>query len=1020
MKPLRLSLQAFGPFADKQEVDFRLLGENPLFLINGPTGAGKSSILDAICFALYGKTTADEREASAMRCDQAQPMTLTEVSLDFTLGGKYYRVNRAPQQQRPKARGEGFTTDNGYATLWQVLENGELKLIVAKKVKEVTSEIESITGLNVEQFRQVMVLPQGKFRELLLADSRDREKIFGQLFQTNIYKRIEEELRQQASIIQNDVKSLHDQIKGILHSAELNNEDEIDSQLDLLKPDLKKLVVNKENAQKLYQEALKQKDSALALLTQFEELEASKKNLSELQKLQPQIQTEKEKLDKATLAEKNKPLFDETLRIKSEYCSVDEELISNGNILQQAKKAYDIAQSDFEKAKKSFKAVDQLKQKQHVLLRYEEKIVNLSEANKSASQAQEKYDYGAKKSGQLQQEINSQNLEKERLIEELLSLQKAVSALAFNTLKLDDISRLYALRKKLELAEKAVKSMSADLISAQKQLVQSSKNAELSQQAVKTQEMLWHAGQAVSLAKELQPDKPCPVCGSNEHPSPALVDNNDPIVSQQQVEDARIQAEKEMAKKIRDEKLLGKIELELKQLQKEITDHRQVLGEFSGQSVKQLESSVKSLQSEIKLNQQKKNRLDVVDKNLSSIQVETETLQLKLMECSQQNEMLKKEAFQKQAAVTILTKEIPQEYHNRQILQEQQQQLSTTIEQLSGKLESATEQAEQTRIKLTEVDTQSLSLKKQKTILSEKLTHSKVTWMNALNQSVFVNEDDYKLSILTENDKLLLKDRIDKYDTQVTQFMGAIKQQKNSLKNKVVPDMDSLDKDCKQQLENYQQIEKEWHELDSRVKQLKSVHKKLKKAHEENTELEAEYAIYGTLSDVANGRTSNKISLQRFVLSVLLDDVLIQASQRLRLMSKGRYQLLRKDARAKGNLASGLELDVEDAYTGKTRSVATLSGGESFMAALALALGLSDVVQAYAGGVKLDMLFIDEGFGSLDQESLDLAIRTLIDLQSTGRMIGIISHVTELKEQIQLRLDVVSSNAGSTIKTIST
>ena len=175
-----------------------------------------------------------------------------------------------------------------------------------------------------------------------------------------------------------------------------------------------------------------------------------------------------------------------------------------------------------------------------------------------------------------------------------------------------------------------------------------------------------------------------------------------------------------------------------------------------------------------------------------------------------------------------------------------------------------------------------------------------------------------------------------------------------------------------------------------------------------------------TLSDVANGQAGNKISFQRFVLSVLLDDVLIQASQRLNIMSSGRYQLVRKEDRAKGNKASGLELEVEDSYTGKTRSVATLSGGESFMAALSLALGLSDVVQSYAGGIKLDTLFIDEGFGSLDTESLDLAIKTLIDLQASGRTIGIISHVTELKEQMTLRLDVdaVSSHGGSSVRTV--
>jgi exonuclease SbcC len=169
---------------------------------------------------------------------------------------------------------------------------------------------------------------------------------------------------------------------------------------------------------------------------------------------------------------------------------------------------------------------------------------------------------------------------------------------------------------------------------------------------------------------------------------------------------------------------------------------------------------------------------------------------------------------------------------------------------------------------------------------------------------------------------------------------------------------------------------------------------------------------------VASGGTGQKVSLQRFVLSVLLDDVLIQASQRLQLMSKGRYQLIRKEDRAKGNKASGLELEVEDGNTGKSRSVATLSGGESFMAALSLALGLSDVVQSYAGGIKLDMFFIDEGFGSLDVESLDAVIQVVIDLQSSGQTIGIISHVTELKEQMALRIDVQSGSTGSHISSV--
>ncbi|MGK0501191.1 MAG: exonuclease SbcC [Oceanicoccus sp.] len=240
----------------------------------------------------------------------------------------------------------------------------------------------------------------------------------------------------------------------------------------------------------------------------------------------------------------------------------------------------------------------------------------------------------------------------------------------------------------------------------------------------------------------------------------------------------------------------------------------------------------------------------------------------------------------------------------------------------------------------------------------------------------------------------------------------------SDVEDKVKPDLDVIEGSLLAINAIYVQADAVWRKIEERNNQLKAVEKKLEQAHKKNAALEAKYKIIGTLSDVANGQTGNKISLQRFVLSVLLDDVLIQASQRLIQMSKGRYRLVRKEDRAKGNKASGLELEVDDGYSGKTRSVATLSGGESFLAALSLALGLSDVVQSYAGGIKLDTLFIDEGFGSLDPESLDLAVRTLIDLQASGRMIGIISHVSELKEQMALRVDVISDRAGSRIATV--
>ena len=244
-------------------------------------------------------------------------------------------------------------------------------------------------------------------------------------------------------------------------------------------------------------------------------------------------------------------------------------------------------------------------------------------------------------------------------------------------------------------------------------------------------------------------------------------------------------------------------------------------------------------------------------------------------------------------------------------------------------------------------------------------------------------------------------------------------QLKAELTTQTAPDLTQVAQVLTDKTTEFKAADTAWRVLEERNNLLSMIKQQLTELKAQTADLHAQYAIIGTLSDVANGATGKRISLQRFVLSVLLDDVLLQASQRLTLMSKGRYRLLRRQDAIGGNAAAGLDLEVEDSYTDKSRPVATLSGGESFMAALSLALGLSDVVQSYAGGIKLDTLFIDEGFGSLDPESLDLAIKTLIDLQATGRTIGIISHVSELKEQMSLRIDVKSARDGSSINTVS-
>jgi exonuclease SbcC len=288
-----------------------------------------------------------------------------------------------------------------------------------------------------------------------------------------------------------------------------------------------------------------------------------------------------------------------------------------------------------------------------------------------------------------------------------------------------------------------------------------------------------------------------------------------------------------------------------------------------------------------------------------------------------------------------------------------------------------------------------------------------------LAASAFEDDNAFIQSKATEQELQAWQSEIDQFKEKQTQLEQTISDLNQALAEKELPNIDLITENFKEAEVAYNNERKILDDARALHEKLSGVRKQIETLHEKNEKLEEAYKIFGTLFDVASGKTGSRISLHRFVLGVLLDDVLIQASQRLSLMSKGRYRLERKTEGFKGSAGRGLDLMVEDGYTGKVRDVATLSGGESFMAALALALGLSDVVQSYSGGIRLETLFIDEGFGSLDPESLELAVQTLVDLQQSGRMIGVISHVSELKEQMAQRIDVMPARTGSTVSVYS-
>lgn len=1018
MKPVKLTIQAFGPFAGTEQVDFTKLGSNPLFLINGPTGAGKSSILDAICFALYGQTTGNERDGTQMRCDHADLSILTEVSLEFALGNKHFLIRRVPVQERAKRSGEGATTQPAEAQLRELDGSEDGRLLVSKSVTEATIEIKQLIGLGVEQFRQVMVLPQGKFRELLMADSKQRESIFSQLFETHIYKKIENKLKEKAAGIKQAVERHQSEVRGILQAAEVSAEVELDQELLTLKPQLKAAMSARDSAEQQLKIAQKNKDEALALNQRFEVLATKQTELSNKQAAAAEFDAKQKMLDQSLQAQGIYHLYSAQQSESKKLANFRQQSEICKKTWRDANQQHIEASKQLEHAKVAAKELDNLKAEQAELQRHQKQMVELGKAQanlhvrtNTANQSRLQCDDKKTEISTLEQELTTKEQlsnDHAKALEDLIPEQQVLAVLAG---KLKELGELEAIRQSIQ-AIHLQKSKTQEQLETQTKLFNNAK-----QEATQT-ELSWHAGQAALLAAELQQDQPCPVCGSKEHPEPAATHSEGILTTKQQVAAAR-----ELETQSRDQlqvvkDSLAQLSNQLEILASKLATSEQALGEYAEHSIEELKQEQQRTQSSVD---------SLIALKLQKDQLDLRVAQIKKLHLSGRDVLASLEAqaiadnesvVQARTTVEQIANQIPSKYAEPEALENAIQTIGSNIQLLSDQLNAAENSSKKTQTALDQALATGQAVSAQLSEQEHLDASASEAWQKALNQSKFNDLEQFLAARLDEQKQSSLKREVDDYRSALQSVDAIVKQLTVELKGKNSANLTVIDQLLEEKSKVFTDLDNIWRNLQARHNGLLSVKQKLTKAKAANEALNKQYAVFGTLNDVANGATGNKISLQRFVLTILLDDVLIQATHRLSIMSNGRYGLVRKEDRAKGNKASGLELEVQDGNTGKTRSVATLSGGESFIAALSLALGLSDVVQSYAGGITLDTLFIDEGFGSLDTESLDAAIRVLQDLQASGRMIGIISHVTELKEQMALRIDVIGSRTGSSIKTI--
>ncbi len=1011
MRPIKLTMTAFGPFATTEIIEFDKLGDNPLFLINGPTGSGKTTILDGICFALYGSTTGNERDARQMRCDHSAPDTLTEVELIFSLNERRYRITRQPDQEKPKTRGEGFTNHGASAELLHIGADGAEQLLVARKVGEANETIQTLTGLNADQFRQVMVLPQGKFRELLMANSRDREAIFSQLFQTHIYKRIEDHLKDQAGTIRKEVEAQRNQQKGILEAADVDNSDALENELVQLQPVHAAAKAAKLAATAAQQQANDELKAAQQLVADFTRLAESENKLKTLEARKPLIDAKRAEQALAEEANRLNPLFRDVERCTKQlslattrWQQAQAEQGTKAALLKQADKA-------LEQAVQREPQLDAAKQHLTTLETYRQRVTQLETARVNKQQATNALAKAKAALLKAQTDADAINAKRNQAEQEQQTLATAVQALGGKQLALKTLAYQLGLKhEQVKLAQQVTQSETALL--KQQGVFDSATRASTQEAKNTTQvEIAWHQGQAALLAAELEDAQPCPVCGSTDHPQPAV--SIDAIPTEQDLNQARTQASDARDLLTKAGHALEKLKTGLEHLGTQLTGTEQKLGAVAEQPLKAVQADHDALEKEVAQLSQQQQRQERLASEIQQLkQGETAAAQA-LAASNDKHAEAKTGSATAEQQVQNAEQELPDAYRAAGALEAAITAGETAKAALALAISTAREQHKTATAISKAADATLHSADQAKGDAVDAQAKALEAWHDTLRTSNFEDEKQFQLALFDDATLAGLKAQISAYETQCNREKGAVAAQKNALQGKSKPELDTLQGKLAETTEASQAAETAFQEIDKRYSRLVDTRNKLHRALEQTANLEKRYALIGTLADVANGNTGNKISLQRFVLSVLLDDVLLVASTRLKMMSKDRYQLLRNQDRAKGGGASGLDLVVEDAYTGNQRPVATLSGGESFMAALSLALGLSDIVQAYAGGIRLDTLFIDEGFGSLDPESLDLAINTLVDLQATGRMVGIISHVPELKEWMNVRLDVIPDRGGS-------
>jgi DNA repair protein SbcC/Rad50 len=1017
MKPLKLTLRAFGPYAGEEVLDFREIEDRSFFLIHGPTGSGKTSILDGVCFALYGETSGRERDGRLMRSHHSGPEVLTEVTLDFSIGNEVYRVRRSPEQERPRKKGAGTTRERAQATLWRrtgVADDLQAGTVLAGQWSRVTEVVEGLLGFQSDQFRQVVMLPQGQFRRFLLADSRERQEILEVLFQTEIFRRIEEALKQAAKGIQDRLKEQEHQRKFLLNLAQVESEEELRHRHRAVVSQQENL--NREWAGFQAQEVKAQEelDRGRQVLAKITERDQALAALAELEAQKAEIEANQTKLERALKVAALRDLEAHFQARETELTQAAKKRQQAAEDLESARADKQKAEAELEKEQKRDQEREEVRQSLGKLEELLTKVKDFAEARK-VQMIFEQQVTQAKKAHDQEQAHWEQCLNKLRELRAASeSCQLTATQAEARRLALHEAERLFNTSSRLQQQRKELKDSRSALENAAADTQKFEHELSRAREKLENVEHAWFEGQAAILAQKLVPGAPCPVCGSPDHPFPATATGKLPTEADLKKARNRV---KELQRQ-RDE--AGRAEQSCHEpvvkLQSEITTQLENLGEH-----REVDTGI--LEERVKQNKQLLAEAEKAQQRLADL-----GSQMKQLE-DRENRAKKKVDELQDAVITSLgrlkeqeglvkekSETIPENFRDHSVIIQAREENRQRLQTLAQALEDAQEKKE-AATRRQAICAEALKNAQEAFVVATQYAEQAQQQFNLrLQDSGFKDRVDFAAAKLAQEHMDRLTAVIQKFRGELQATQDRVRRAEEAAQGLEPPNCDALEKHLAAVKALKEETLQKIAVLSEQVNQLTSWLDQLHRTGTEIFALESRYAVVGRIAEVANGRNAPGITFQRFVLVSLLDDVLVAASHRLQVMSRGRFELMRARERFDQRTAGGLDLMVFDAYTGTSRPVNTLSGGESFIASLSLALGLSDVVQAYAGGIKLETIFVDEGFGSLDPESLDLAFRALIDLQKGGRLVGIISHVPELKERVDVRLEIAPSNRGSKVK----